>query len=529
MAELVANGEQTFVDANGDPLVSGRVFFYLPNTGTLDTTWQDAGLSVANTNPVVLDAAGRAVIWGNKEYRQVVQDQFGNVQWDRVAGTTPGVISGNLVVSGDVNTTTLHVTGGAAITGGLTVDNLNATNNVTAVSGNITHLAAGDITASSINDTGALNAGGATLGGTTINGDLQVNGNETISAGHQLQVDTIVTNSASFINFPQGVIAWSPGGGEVYALSTHGDIEINGNDLHIAGGSNPRVSFSNTADPDNFAIWAGSGGFRLGTSDGAGNPATTYLLMDTTPVVVCYPNFVGGSGAQLGLTASRWALIWGDEIHAHTYVTDSTDAASPPLTEECLPYILSIQVKTEPQVGLAADDLADVPGAVTSSGGVDYNAISACLWKGMQELAGREQAAAMEVASDSPTTTSTTFVTSGDGVQFTPSGSSRGVVMVNGQLGNTGTPNTSNAQIVWGTGTYPGRGVSITSATVVGGVASMMTSRAGESTSFALTALLTGLQIGQEYWVDVAFSAATGTATLSQVTITALEVLDPAG
>lgn len=87
MTALLPNAQQQFTDANGAPLAAGEVYFYEPGTTTPKNTWQDSGLTVLNANPVVLNAAGRATIWGSGSYRQVVYDQFGNLIWD---GTTSG-------------------------------------------------------------------------------------------------------------------------------------------------------------------------------------------------------------------------------------------------------------------------------------------------------------------------------------------------------------------------------------------------------------------------------------------------------
>lgn len=84
MASLLPNAEQQFIDNNGNPLAGGTVDFYIPNTTTRKDTWQDPLLTVLNTNPVVLDAGGRAVIWGAGSYRQVLKDQFGSLIWDKV-------------------------------------------------------------------------------------------------------------------------------------------------------------------------------------------------------------------------------------------------------------------------------------------------------------------------------------------------------------------------------------------------------------------------------------------------------------
>lgn len=89
-ASLLPNALQQFFDVNGNPLSSGTVAFYIPNTSTFSTTWQDAGETIPNTNPVVLDAAGRAQIYGYGPYREVVKDVNGNLIWDQVTSSTLG-------------------------------------------------------------------------------------------------------------------------------------------------------------------------------------------------------------------------------------------------------------------------------------------------------------------------------------------------------------------------------------------------------------------------------------------------------
>lgn len=51
-----------FLDNNGDPATSYQLFTYLAGTTTKVTTYTDVGLTVANANPIVLDAAGRCTI-----------------------------------------------------------------------------------------------------------------------------------------------------------------------------------------------------------------------------------------------------------------------------------------------------------------------------------------------------------------------------------------------------------------------------------------------------------------------------------
>ena len=87
MTALLPNAQQQFCDSNGQPLAGGKVWFYVVGTTTPKTTYQDSGLTVPNSNPVILNAAGRATIWGSGSFRQIVYDVNNNLIWD---GTTSG-------------------------------------------------------------------------------------------------------------------------------------------------------------------------------------------------------------------------------------------------------------------------------------------------------------------------------------------------------------------------------------------------------------------------------------------------------
>jgi microcystin-dependent protein len=95
---LLPNGEQYFTDNNGLPLSAGCVFFYTPGTLSPKNTYQDAAQTVANTNPVQLDAAGRAIVYGSGTYRQIVTSTGSNAAspcspagtqiWDQITAST---------------------------------------------------------------------------------------------------------------------------------------------------------------------------------------------------------------------------------------------------------------------------------------------------------------------------------------------------------------------------------------------------------------------------------------------------------
>src|SRR4051812_35118730 len=82
-ATLLPNGKQVFLNSSGTPLASGKAHFYIPGTTTPKNTYQDSAGSVFNTNPVIFDSAGRAVIYGTGCYRQIVTNSADVVQWDQ--------------------------------------------------------------------------------------------------------------------------------------------------------------------------------------------------------------------------------------------------------------------------------------------------------------------------------------------------------------------------------------------------------------------------------------------------------------
>jgi microcystin-dependent protein len=87
-ATLLPPGQQQFTDGNGKPYAGGSLTFYVPNTTTAKPTYKDAAQTVLNTNPVILDAAGRATIYGAGAYRQILKDRNGNLIWDQPTADT---------------------------------------------------------------------------------------------------------------------------------------------------------------------------------------------------------------------------------------------------------------------------------------------------------------------------------------------------------------------------------------------------------------------------------------------------------
>lgn len=100
---IVPNGYQTYLDQNGKPLSSGKVFYYTGATGSTvpKTTYQDIGGTTPNTNPIILNAAGRALVWGTGNYRQIVQDKNNNIIWDTITSAAGSGSGGGGIATGD--------------------------------------------------------------------------------------------------------------------------------------------------------------------------------------------------------------------------------------------------------------------------------------------------------------------------------------------------------------------------------------------------------------------------------------------
>jgi hypothetical protein len=80
---LIPNAKQQFLDANGNPLAGGFVYYYIPSTTTFKNTYQNAALTILNSNPIILDSAGECIAYGVGSFRQIVTDVNGNLIWDQ--------------------------------------------------------------------------------------------------------------------------------------------------------------------------------------------------------------------------------------------------------------------------------------------------------------------------------------------------------------------------------------------------------------------------------------------------------------
>lgn len=104
-------------DANGKPLSGGYIYTYTAGTSSPLNTFTDSAASIPNTNPIVLDSAGRATVWlsGTAAYKFIVTDATGVTQY-----TTDGVYSSTayLPLSGGTLTGSLLITNTVGDLGG---------------------------------------------------------------------------------------------------------------------------------------------------------------------------------------------------------------------------------------------------------------------------------------------------------------------------------------------------------------------------------------------------------------------------
>jgi hypothetical protein len=100
-AALLPSPRFVVLDANGKPVSGGFVNTYIPGGTTPKATWQDAAQVTPNANPVPLDSAGSAVIYGAGSYQLTITDALGVA----VPGYS-GVTVGNPSNPGNPGTTT---------------------------------------------------------------------------------------------------------------------------------------------------------------------------------------------------------------------------------------------------------------------------------------------------------------------------------------------------------------------------------------------------------------------------------------
>jgi hypothetical protein len=126
MASLTPTPKQQFFDANGNPLVAGKVYTYAGGTTTPIATFTDQAGGTTNTNPIILDSRGMANIWLQPTiaYKFLITDSNDVTQYttDNILVPVDNLSFGSPPPIGDVspNTgafTTLSATGDVTFSG----------------------------------------------------------------------------------------------------------------------------------------------------------------------------------------------------------------------------------------------------------------------------------------------------------------------------------------------------------------------------------------------------------------------------
>jgi hypothetical protein len=104
MVALLPSPVLQFCDQNGVPLAGGTIATYVPGTTTPVTTWSESTGSFANTNPIVLDAAGECTIYASGIVRLVLKDASGNLQFDQPSNTLVSAAMAPVCIAPDIPT-----------------------------------------------------------------------------------------------------------------------------------------------------------------------------------------------------------------------------------------------------------------------------------------------------------------------------------------------------------------------------------------------------------------------------------------
>jgi hypothetical protein len=126
---LMPNVPGAFYDNSGNPCSGCLVYFYVAGTTTLQSTYSDSALSVANTNPIVLNSAGRnpagGIYFSAASYKVILQtaaaatlftlDNVAAVPYTTVASTFNSVCDGRLTLTTSTPVTVSDVTAATTV------------------------------------------------------------------------------------------------------------------------------------------------------------------------------------------------------------------------------------------------------------------------------------------------------------------------------------------------------------------------------------------------------------------------------
>ncbi len=100
-------------DTSGNPLSGGLVYTYSAGTGLDKATYADADGVTTNPNPIVLDAYGRKLVFGDGRYKFIVKTAGSTTlyTWDGLTYKNISFSSGSAISLSTANQTTISFAG----------------------------------------------------------------------------------------------------------------------------------------------------------------------------------------------------------------------------------------------------------------------------------------------------------------------------------------------------------------------------------------------------------------------------------
>jgi hypothetical protein len=309
-ATLLPLGELQFFDNNGAPLAGGHVYFYVPNTLVNKDTYQNSAGTVLNSNPVTLDSAGRAIIYGAGAYREIVRDFTGNTIWDQITADTSATSYSWAGTSGGTANAQTLTAANFALTDGQIIGFIAGYTNT----GALTLTVNGGSPLNVVKPTGAgpvaLTGGDVVLGNqyqvtySATNGNFQlvaapaptafpVSGLTGLGAGVLTALEAAANSTTGFLTFqaPQ-IVVNSPGTSGIYTTPTGArwlEITMLGGGSGGGGGSTTGNSTTGTAgNASTFGSATAAGGAGAGATGSA------------APTPALATGCTGGSAGALG-------------------------------------------------------------------------------------------------------------------------------------------------------------------------------------------------------------------------------------
>jgi hypothetical protein len=291
-----------FSDSNGAPLTGGLLYVYAAGTSTPVTTYTSREATASNTNPIVLDAAGRtpAEIWldGGSFYKFVLKSstyvQIGS--YDNIPAINDVTTVNNLLTVTGTNTlTALGVPAIQAYTTGAQYSFVAQNNNTSAVTINVDTLGAKSVTkAGSV----ALEAGDIVAGAAYI----------ILYDGTRFQLMTRTSASQLVV----GTTADRP------ASPTTGMIRMNsttGNPEWYDVTASAWLNFSQASGyAVNYLIVAAGGGGGSGSAGGGGAggllTGSSSLAIGSAYTITIGSGGAGGTAAGNGAVGNNSAIVF---------------------------------------------------------------------------------------------------------------------------------------------------------------------------------------------------------------------------